>query len=150
MEDVNHELYGGIWSQMIFGESFAESTALIDGFTSIGGKWAVEKINGACNAPSETWINLKTVMTDTSVTVYVNGDEIAQHTDPNPILSGCVGFRVWDSSAKFRNIRFSGNGNSEREISVPDFSKVSMISDMWSSVIRGTAEGFYELILLPD
>ncbi|MBQ8186515.1 MAG: hypothetical protein IJ037_06550, partial [Clostridia bacterium] len=24
MEDVNHELYGGIWSQMIFGESFAE------------------------------------------------------------------------------------------------------------------------------
>lgn len=24
MEDVNHELYGGIWSQMIFGERFAE------------------------------------------------------------------------------------------------------------------------------
>ena len=24
MEDVNHELYGGIWSQMIFGEWFSE------------------------------------------------------------------------------------------------------------------------------
>ena len=23
MEDVNHELYGGIWSQMIFGEALA-------------------------------------------------------------------------------------------------------------------------------
>ena len=24
IEDVNHEIYGGIYSQMIFGESFAE------------------------------------------------------------------------------------------------------------------------------
>ncbi|MBR2948329.1 MAG: hypothetical protein IKC46_00550 [Lachnospiraceae bacterium] len=27
MEDVNHELYGGIWSQMIFGEAFEEPAA---------------------------------------------------------------------------------------------------------------------------
>lgn len=44
MEDVNHELYGGIWSQMIFGESFAEpAEALIpEGFKAAGGFWKTE------------------------------------------------------------------------------------------------------------
>jgi len=43
IEDVNHEVYGGIYSQMIFGESFGEpapSLALI-GFTMYGGRWIV-------------------------------------------------------------------------------------------------------------
>ena len=31
IEDVNHELYGGIWSQMIFGESFAEPAKEVGG-----------------------------------------------------------------------------------------------------------------------
>src|SRR5690348_3333531 len=30
MEDVNHEVYGGIYSQMLFGESFEEQPLLID------------------------------------------------------------------------------------------------------------------------
>lgn len=42
IEDVNHEIYGGLYSQMIFGESFQEpaspSTSLT-GFTSYGGSW---------------------------------------------------------------------------------------------------------------
>ena len=42
IEDVNHEIYGGLYSQMIFGESFQEpaspSTPLA-GFTSYGGSW---------------------------------------------------------------------------------------------------------------
>ena len=43
IEDVNHEIYGGIYSQMIFGESFQEpfpSPALI-GFKAYGGQWLV-------------------------------------------------------------------------------------------------------------
>jgi len=43
IEDVNHEIYGGIYSQMIFGESFQEpapSPAIRD-FTSYGGRWIV-------------------------------------------------------------------------------------------------------------
>lgn len=36
MEDVNHELYGGIWSQMIFGEAFEEPAA--EG-TGVSGMW---------------------------------------------------------------------------------------------------------------
>ena len=50
IEDVNHEIYGGIYSQMIFGESFQEpprSTAAggdwepVKGFIAVDGKWSV-------------------------------------------------------------------------------------------------------------
>ncbi len=43
IEDVNHEIYGGLYSQMIFGESFQEPPpgAAVEGFTGHGGKWAV-------------------------------------------------------------------------------------------------------------
>src|SRR5512141_97560 len=41
IEDVNHEIYGGIYSQMVFGESFQEPAPppVPKGFTSYGGKW---------------------------------------------------------------------------------------------------------------
>ena len=41
IEDVNHEIYGGLYSQMIFGESFQEPppTLPLMGFTSYGGRW---------------------------------------------------------------------------------------------------------------
>lgn len=41
IEDVNHEIYGGIYSQMIFGESFQEPPAEcpIAGFTAYDGDW---------------------------------------------------------------------------------------------------------------
>ncbi|MDB5325354.1 MAG: putative alpha-L-arabinofuranosidase [Phycisphaerales bacterium] len=41
LEDVNHEVYGGIYSQMIFGESFQEPANAPgpDGFRVLGGAW---------------------------------------------------------------------------------------------------------------
>ncbi|MGM9637565.1 MAG: PA14 domain-containing protein [Eubacteriales bacterium] len=45
LEDVNHEVYGGIWSQMIYGESFAEAagnTNLSDDFEAVDGNWTVK------------------------------------------------------------------------------------------------------------
>jgi hypothetical protein len=41
MEDVNHEVYGGIYSQMVFGESFGEPAPSpeVKGFTAWGGTW---------------------------------------------------------------------------------------------------------------
>jgi hypothetical protein len=44
IEDVNHEIYGGIYSQMIFGESFQEPSALppLKGFVPYGGRWILE------------------------------------------------------------------------------------------------------------
>jgi hypothetical protein len=44
LEDVNHEVYGGLYSQMIFGESFQEPAASVvplAGFTEYGGTWLV-------------------------------------------------------------------------------------------------------------
>lgn len=44
LEDVNHEIYGGLYSQMIFGESFQEpgtSASPLAGFTAYGGAWSV-------------------------------------------------------------------------------------------------------------
>jgi len=43
IEDVNHEIYGGIFSQMVFGESFQEPalSPSIKGFKAYGGRWVV-------------------------------------------------------------------------------------------------------------
>ena len=51
IEDVNHEIYGGIYSQMVFGESFQEPPAsAIEAFTSYGGAWSAQ--GGVLNAPA--------------------------------------------------------------------------------------------------
>jgi hypothetical protein len=44
IEDVNHEIYGGIDSQMVFGESFAEPAAQLPlkAFKAYDGRWTVE------------------------------------------------------------------------------------------------------------
>jgi hypothetical protein len=43
LEDVNHEVYGGLYSQMVFGESFQEPAPppAVVGFTALGGTWQV-------------------------------------------------------------------------------------------------------------
>ena len=52
LEDVNHEVYGGIYSQMVFGESFQEPAPApsIEGFRAYGGPWVLRdgvlRING--------------------------------------------------------------------------------------------------------
>ena len=49
IEDVNHELYGGIWSQLIFDDSFAQHeniSAPLEGFSLIDGNWGRETDNG--------------------------------------------------------------------------------------------------------
>ncbi len=45
LEDVNHEVYGGIYSQMIFGESFQEppsDAGAVRGFSIVDGSWQVK------------------------------------------------------------------------------------------------------------
>ena len=45
LEDVNHEIYGGLYSQMIFGESFQEPPAAVPprGFKAYAGRWTVRE-----------------------------------------------------------------------------------------------------------
>ena len=44
IEDVNHEIYGGLYSQLIFGESFQEPALALPlkGFTTFGGRWLAQ------------------------------------------------------------------------------------------------------------
>ena len=41
IEDVNHEIYGGLYSQMLFGESFQEPSdrSPVQGFRAEDGQW---------------------------------------------------------------------------------------------------------------
>lgn len=45
IEDVNHEIYGGLYDQKIFGESFEEPPPAgeIVGWTTLGGTWNIEE-----------------------------------------------------------------------------------------------------------
>jgi hypothetical protein len=56
IEDVNHEIYGGIYSQMIFGESFQEPSiaSAVANFAVAGGEWTAkdgELLGGAGAGP---------------------------------------------------------------------------------------------------
>jgi alpha-L-arabinofuranosidase len=44
IEDVNHEVYGGLYAQMIFGESFEEPAPILPvrGWAMYGGEWTAE------------------------------------------------------------------------------------------------------------
>jgi hypothetical protein len=48
LEDVNHEVYGGLWSQLIFGESFQEPAPATAGKLAVSGcslrRWHIHLI----------------------------------------------------------------------------------------------------------
>jgi len=80
IEDVNHEIYGGLYSQMIFGESFQEpaspSTPLV-GFTAYGGSWL--PTNGILQAaagsgPKLVYNGLNQSSGDVSVQLWFSSD----------------------------------------------------------------------------
>ena len=227
MEDVNHELYGGIWSQMIFGESFAEPAEAIipNGFTAGGGFWKTEPdgqggnllvsdeqndgpkmvLDGTeckagrvsvdmywegegpngfviktsnvregannfigyevgiysegilrlakhendfqmigdypCKAFEKEWVNLAVEMTEDTMIAYINGEEIVRYTDPHPIREGGVSLRAWNSSIKYRNIRFQRAGEEEQRIDVPPFTYKTQLGLPWRETVRGLARG---------
>jgi|GEM_PF-1345178 len=106
MEDVNHEIYGGIYSQMIYGESFAEpaQTASPAGFTIAGGNWKTEPIGGGKNqlsvsradgGPKLTFDNVNCEDGEVSVDIKQN--------DPGP-----AGFILKTSESKPGADNFNG------------------------------------------
>jgi Alpha-L-arabinofuranosidase 1 domain/3-keto-disaccharide hydrolase/Alpha-L-arabinofuranosidase C-terminal domain len=54
LEDVNHEVYGGIYSQMLFGESFQEPSFMLVGFRDYGGGNASVSGTSVTLAPNST------------------------------------------------------------------------------------------------
>ncbi|MBO4355851.1 MAG: hypothetical protein J5850_03235 [Clostridia bacterium] len=191
MEDVNHELYGGIWSQMIFGERFAEPMArpsMGDDFLVSDGEWYSEAIEGKafvnvlrggdgpklllndtlsesgrisadirfdgdgpvgfiikasdlrrgadsfvgyeisagenyllfakhnrnfehiknypCNVRRGETFNLSVEYSESTIKVYIDNVLVMDYVSEELIKTGSVGFRSWNSDARYCNIRF--------------------------------------------
>ena len=107
IEDVNHELYGGIWSQLIFGESFAEpANASIDGFQSAGGSWGssveggdtVVTVSNQNDGPKLMLDNSTMTTGEVSADVWFNGDGpagfIVKTTDASPGADNFNGYEI--------------------------------------------------------
>lgn len=227
IEDVNHELYGGIWSQLIFGEGFAEpAESHISGFTPAGGIWGTGSASGTnyikvtnqqngpkliindsemtegeisadvkisgegpagfiikvtdaksgsdnfngyevgisnnmlrigkhqynyanigdfpCTAPENTYVNLKIIMTENTMDVYVGGTLVKSYTDPSPLKTGSVGLRAWNCDAEFKNITVKKAGGAAEKIEI-EYPLSGGVSAMWSPVLRDSAEGALSL-----
>lgn len=75
IEDVNHEIYGGLYAQRIFGESFEEPPTPISpvaGWTAYGGQWRLEGDALHVNADQGAkLINDRTEIADGSVSCDV-------------------------------------------------------------------------------
>ena len=226
IEDVNHEIYGGIYSQMIFGESFQEPAASVPpkGFTAFGGHWQVkdgqllagagegpklicdepafstgevsvdlffpEKQNGnaalivkvdqpgagadkwigyeigldapsgvlllgrhrnnwepiktvSCPLPLNQWINLTVRLTDKTIEALVDGWSVLTYEDrEHPLVSGKVGLRTWQRTARYRNLVIKTNGASRPiAFEAPRGMWHGDVSGMWRATVRGSAVG---------
>ena len=85
LEDVNHEIYGGIDSQMIFGESFAEPAAQLPlkGFKTYEGRWTLADAGSVQGAGSDgskiVWdgpaLSVGEVSVDVKLTEATGGNE---------------------------------------------------------------------------
>lgn len=73
LEDVNHEVYGGIYSQMLFGESFQEpATSPPKGFRILGGNWNVRDAElSASGVPGDKIVSQLPAFTNGEVGVEV-------------------------------------------------------------------------------
>jgi alpha-L-arabinofuranosidase len=57
IEDVNHEIYGGLYAQQIFGESFEEPPRFAPpGWTDYGGRWSTK--DGVCSVKADAGAKL--------------------------------------------------------------------------------------------
>ena len=129
IEDVNHELYGGIWSQMVYGESFAEPAGLdMEGFVSAGGEWTTQETeDGRVLAVEKQDDGPKMVLTDTecesgafSADVYFEGGGpvgfIVKVRDAKPGADSFYGYEVGLMNGTVRIARHENNFDGMRDI----------------------------------
>lgn len=106
LEDVNHEVYGGIDSQMIFGESFAEPAPQppLQDFTVFGGRWTLSSDGGIKVVGSDgakiVWAGPELTEGEASVDVWLtesaggNGGLILKVSDAGKGADAFKGYEV--------------------------------------------------------
>jgi hypothetical protein len=106
IEDVNHEIYGGLYSQMVFGESFQEPprVAPIKGFHVYGGRWSVrgEELRFTDNVGAAKVVSDEPPLTDGQVGVEVllpnrncsNAGLIVRVNKPGPDVDQFHGYEI--------------------------------------------------------
>ncbi len=102
IEDVNHEIYGGIYSQMVFGESFQEPAPSIPprGFKALGGTWKVHNgVLSGSKGNGNMIVSDLPAFQDGEVSVDVAFDDL----DP-----GCAGLILRLANAKLGIDSFDG------------------------------------------
>jgi len=132
IEDVNHEIYGGIWSQMIYGESFIEPEMVPDpeGYTSFGGTWTTSQENGihllnaACQSNGPKIVRDNTVCTVGEVQVDVRlgakgggpAGLIVKTRDARPGANNFIGYEIGLLPGAGNNLRLGRHNNNYRHI----------------------------------
>ncbi len=99
----------------------------------------------SCSAPENTWVSLKVVMTENSFDVYVNQTLAASYTDPNPLKTGSIGLRAWSCDASFKNITVINDDGEQQNIQIA-YPIATSVSQMWSPVVRGEANGEFSIV----
>ena len=106
IEDVNHEIYGGIYSQMIFGESFQEPppSPAIASFRTYGGNWRLggDGVLSVQAADGPKLVSEHAPFRDGSVGVEVkfdsrdgvNGGLVVRINDPGVGADRFIGYEV--------------------------------------------------------
>ena len=111
IEDVNHEIYGGIYSQMIFGESFQEPAppAPIRDFKSYGGDWLLKDgvvSVGASDGPKLVSDHAPLATGEVRVEVFLPGKSdgvaglIVKVAKPGPGTDAFTGYEIALNSAR--------------------------------------------------
>ena len=133
MEDVNHELYGGIWSQMIYGERFAEPSAgstltgefdVSDGTFSAAVKdgESALKVERGDNGPKLTFQNTESTSGTASMEMLLEGDGpvgfLIKASDLRPGADDFYGYEVALGDNFLRLARHENNYTLLKEVSV--------------------------------
>ncbi|MGM9647736.1 MAG: PA14 domain-containing protein [Eubacteriales bacterium] len=133
MEDVNHELYGGIWSQMIFGEKFAEPSTdstvtgefdISDGtFNAVvkDGASAL-KVERGDNGPKLTFRNTESASGSATMEMMLDGEGpvgfIIKASNLRPGADNFYGYEVALGNNFLRLAKHENNYTPLKEVSV--------------------------------
>jgi len=126
IEDVNHEIYGGLYAQMIFGESFEEPPKGpgVAGWKSFGGQWkasqgvlSVAADFGAKAVRDEPIVGDGTVSCDIRLKDEkgYNASLILRVSDPRPGADSWIGYEV-GLSARDRHLMLGRHRNDFHEL----------------------------------